>query len=518
MGSRTSIRITLACSLAAVWLIQPLSAEARPRCLGKPATIIGSVLDEEFGGTNGDDVILGLGGNDVIAGFRGNDRICGGTGNELLFPGQGRDRVDGGPGTDAISWNDQGVHRRVVGSLKARRARGGSGLDTWQSIETMAGSPYGDVLKGSGKGDLILGLGGKDRIIGGGGNDLLLGMEQSDRLVGGPGKKDTASFYLDSGGIRASLPKGLATADGRDRLVGIEGLESSNKSSGRADVLLGDAKDNYLYGVGGEDRIFGAKGSDVVAGGNARDYLSGQEGNDFAYGEAGADRLGSAKPRSPLHDPGNDLEIGGLYESGDLTDVIHAGPGGDLLHGGSNGDEMNGGPGLDVVDYSLAFDDVDIRLSDQSLDDGGGSKDEISFVEAIFGSEHADILVGDTEKNYLFGWHGDDQLHGNEGDDELRGEKDSDQIFGDEGDDLLNGGEDEDDSDSDDLDGGIGIDTCKNGETTFMCELPLPVGPSPILREPLAKLGLTDQRLRPLPHIDRLHHLVRTAATSADDL
>ena len=517
MGFHRSVRVVVCALLAAVWVIQPLSAEARPRCLGKPATIFGSSLDEQLGGSNGDDVIHGLGGNDVIGGFGGNDRICGGPGHELMFPGQGRDRLDGGGGNDTISWNDQGIHRRVLGSLGARRARGGTGLDTWRAIEAMAGSPYGDVLTGSSKGDLILGLSGVDRILGGGGNDLLLGMGQSDRVVGGLGKKDIASFYLDSGGIRASLAKGRAIADGTDRLIGIEGLEASNESSGRTDIMIGNAKDNYLYGVGGEETIFGGKGSDVVAGGDGRDDLSGQEGNDFVYGEAGSDRLGSATEGSPLNDPGNDFEIGGLYDR-DSADEIHAGSGADLLHGGSGDDEMDGGPGVDVVDYSLAYGSISIRLSGQSEDDGGGSKDKITLVETIFGSRQDDYLVGDMETNYLFGWHGSDQMHGMGGDDELRGQKDSDLILGEDGDDLLNGGEDEDDADSDNLDGGIGIDTCRNGETTFMCELPLPVDPPPIFRESLAKMDLADQRLRPLPHIERLHRLVRVAATSAEDL
>ena len=66
MGSRRTIHIFVSASLAAVWLIQPLAADARPYCLGRPVTHLRFVLDDEIAGSNGSDVILGSSGNDFI--------------------------------------------------------------------------------------------------------------------------------------------------------------------------------------------------------------------------------------------------------------------------------------------------------------------------------------------------------------------------------------------------------------------------------------------------------------------
>ncbi len=52
------------------------SAKARPHCLGKPATIVGTKAAETIHGTAGADVIVGGGGNDHIYGMGGADRIC----------------------------------------------------------------------------------------------------------------------------------------------------------------------------------------------------------------------------------------------------------------------------------------------------------------------------------------------------------------------------------------------------------------------------------------------------------
>ena len=104
------------------------------RCLGMPATIVGTSAGDTLNGTAGDDVIVGLGGSDTINGRGGNDRICGNGGNDTIF---------GGPGADMI--------------------KGGSGADN------------------------IMGGGGNDTLFGNGGNDTLTGNTGYDMLTGGWG-------------------------------------------------------------------------------------------------------------------------------------------------------------------------------------------------------------------------------------------------------------------------------------------------------------------------------------------
>lgn len=74
--------------------------QARSRCFGKPATLVGTARANVLRGTRLADVIVGLGGNDAITGLAGNDLICGGDGTDKLDGGAGSDRLDGGVGSD----------------------------------------------------------------------------------------------------------------------------------------------------------------------------------------------------------------------------------------------------------------------------------------------------------------------------------------------------------------------------------------------------------------------------------
>lgn len=75
-------------------------ASARPMCLGKPATIIGTNGVDDLRGTRRADVIFAKGGPDDVKGKGGKDRVCGGDGDDLLEGGRARDRFDGGSGID----------------------------------------------------------------------------------------------------------------------------------------------------------------------------------------------------------------------------------------------------------------------------------------------------------------------------------------------------------------------------------------------------------------------------------
>ena len=106
-----------------------------PRCVGKPATIVGTPGPDSLKGTAGADVIAGLGGNDTVAGLGGNDTVCGGSGNDSISGGAGSDTLAGEAGNDTLA--------------------GGAGNDT---------------------------------LLGGLGNDTLVGGPGVDRLSGGPGQ------------------------------------------------------------------------------------------------------------------------------------------------------------------------------------------------------------------------------------------------------------------------------------------------------------------------------------------
>lgn len=104
---RRSFVATVVAAAGAVAVIGPASGsesagaqKAKPACLGKQATIVGTARSNVITGTRRNDVIAGLGGNDTIRGLAGSDLVCGGPGADKLDGGAGADRLDGGAGAD----------------------------------------------------------------------------------------------------------------------------------------------------------------------------------------------------------------------------------------------------------------------------------------------------------------------------------------------------------------------------------------------------------------------------------
>ena len=196
------------------------------RCLGAPATIVGTMGPDNIVGTAGADVIHGLGGDDILDGEGGDDTICGGAGDDMLKGDDGSDMLRGGSGDD--------------------RLYGQNGDDT---------------LRGEDGNDVIYGGAGNDNMGGNGGNDRLKGEDGDDVGSGGPGN-DT-----------------LTGGDGEDDLSGDDGN----------DRVYGNDDDDELRGNAGDDVIYGGTGDDELIGGPGNDRLKGESGDDDCNGGAGID-------------------------------------------------------------------------------------------------------------------------------------------------------------------------------------------------------------------------------------
>jgi Ca2+-binding RTX toxin-like protein len=140
----------------------------------------------------------------------------------------------------------------------------------------------------------------------------------------------------------------------------------------------------------------------------------------------------------------NDVLIGnGAYNE------INGYGGNDVVRGGAGGDFLDGASGVDALDYRDSAAGVIVNLF--TLRAGGGDAQGDQFVnfENIYGSDHADTLVGDPLANLLLGNAGNDMasgaggndtVHGQDGNDSLLGGLGNDTLHGGAGNDLLNGG------------------------------------------------------------------------------
>lgn len=314
--ARRSLVVGAAAALFAVALPEPGLA-ARPTCLGKRATIVGTAKGEKITGTKGADVIYAGNGYDKVDGGKGNDFICGGAGNDLLLgkggadvisAGEGNDQIEGGGGNDALM-GDEGsdfvyyVHSSagVVADLTAGTVVG-VGNDTLNGIEVFVGSGGDDVITGTIGPDAVIAGPGNDNISTGDGDDLISGGAGDDAIDGGAGSYDAIDFGYSTAPIWLDLSMNLAIGEGSDSVTGIEMAYGGPLE----DVLKAGSSTTYLYGRGGNDQIVGGPGSDWLEGGDGHDGMYGGDGNDHIDGGPGGDGLDGG--------PGTDTCIsGGTY-------------------------------------------------------------------------------------------------------------------------------------------------------------------------------------------------------------
>lgn len=322
------------------------------------------------------------------------DDFFGGDGNETYTGNAGVevDQIFGGGGTDTVDYSFEAGSAGVIVDLRLI----GATPNTPNATDTFG---HGDALRdienvtGTDRGDRIIGGVGANLIIALDGNDSLSGGEGDDTLFGGNGT-DTADYSLDSGtqGIFASLqgeyPQALDSFGTRDILKGIENIIGT----GFADQMAGDDLANVFTGLGGTDLLDGWVGDDSLDGGADGDTLLGWTGDDSLSGGTGDDVL-----------------------EGEDDD--------DLLVGGAGADTLSGGEGRDTASYAgSALGVVVVLVTGAATGSGGDAQgDNLTGIEDLTGSDHADSLSGDDGDNALIGGLGNDTLTGGAGIDTLTG-------------------------------------------------------------------------------------------------
>ncbi len=221
--------------------------------------IVGNDAENYLFGDAGDDVIFGIGGHDTLDGGEGNDILRG----SFYKPG---DMLLGGAGADQIIvWTGAGSEG------DATIVDGGSGVDTLifstSTDITLNLGITGDQLVAPGihmvisNTENVMGSYGNDKITGDAGANVINGGQGNDILDGGAGF-DIVSYAGDQS-VRVDLSKTGAQSTGGagvDTLSNFEGLRGSL----RADILIGDAKDNTIEGAGGDDIMDGGAGVDTA--------------------------------------------------------------------------------------------------------------------------------------------------------------------------------------------------------------------------------------------------------------
>jgi Ca2+-binding RTX toxin-like protein len=223
------------------------------------------------------------------------------------------------------------------------------------------------------------------------------------------------------------------------------------------DVLRGTKFQDWIVGLGGNDILIGKGGEDSLCGGSGDDVLRGKAGPDRLRGGDGDDRLyGGQRPDSLVGEAGDDKLVGGTHSSkaGDYAGYFES-PSAvrvNLTRGTARGDGFDRLLGIENAQGSQNHSNVLIGDRGPNVFLAGSGDDSIS------GRGGADRIYGDNGRDTIIGGAGDDDLNGND---------QNDTIEGNSGDDFLRGGL----GAADILDGGVGTDTCTDGESVSNCEL-----------------------------------------------
>ena len=341
----------------------------------------------------------------------------------------GADTLTGGSGTDTANYwtSASGVTVNLTTNVNTG---GDAASDSLSGIENVIGSDYADTLTGDAGDNVLAGEGGRRR-------HRRRGRDRHRRLF-------DSSMAAGVGIITIDLSTGTATggdAEG-DTLSNIENITAS----ANMDMLIGDAGDNILRGLGDHDDLDGGSGG--------FDILMGGEGDDNMYGGGiltadYSDATSAVTVDISINGSQDTIGAGviGMWGISHLTgsayaDTLTGTENDNVIRGGGGADTIAGGDGIDTASYSTSASAVTVNLATNVNTGGDAQGDSLTAMENLTGSDYNDTLTGNTGINVLSGGAGNDALSGGDGNDTLIGGSGGDTLIGGDGDDVLLAGED----------------------------------------------------------------------------
>ena len=385
--------------------------------------LIGDGNDNSINGERGEDIIYGGEGNDSLFGADGNDELYGEAGDDVFDAYYGAEKIDGGSGNDTVNYIHPFIGEGVHVDLSQGKGIAGNAAegDTYVSIENVIGSRHDDAIVGDDNDNILEGREGNDILNGKGGNDILYGGEGVNQLIGGSGNDtfiitphisntiiihdfETTGDILDYRNFGADVTSATTInygSVGNDTLVYIDNFQHRVLLKNINPIDLGVS--NFALTAqftsitpttivassltqDGDD--FGNK----LFGSDFNDVINGQGGNDEIVGGIGADTLNGGF--------GDDKFFTGL---------------GGLVNGQSQGDTINGGDGNDIVSYLDSHEGVNVNLTTGLGTSGTAEGDAYTSIENAEGSSFDDVLVGNSDNNFLFSHAGNDTIEVNGG-------------------------------------------------------------------------------------------------------
>ncbi|WP_299786840.1 DUF4214 domain-containing protein [uncultured Marivita sp.] len=393
--------------------------------------------------------------------------FLGNMGNDTIHPGVGEDTINGEIGNDWVSYNtlrdgepfiDRGVEANLLTGSVFIHVNETPVRHVLENIENLAGSRFDDTLIGDNAAnvfqgfdgnDMIRGLAGNDTIFPGDGNDTIYGNEGDDDLYAGRGDSllhggdgtDWAMFStttnnvpIFTGGVNVNLNHEIArvqtaTATSTQTLRQIENVQGTDS----ADVLTGDATDNWLSGLHGDDVLIGAAGDDILFPDLGNDTADGGAGDDIiAYDFGSFDSgltidaafgttTGRANGQS-FTDVFQNFEgysgtrFADRMQGSGRAETIGGNEGDDTLIGSGGNDTLYGGDGVDIAIFNgdanrftieISLDGQPTRIVDRS---GAAAIDIVEEIELIGFDDRLFTLIDEGRNSIIHSRNAGDLL------------------------------------------------------------------------------------------------------------
>ena len=103
------------------------------------------------------------------------------------------------------------------------------------------------------------------------------------------------------------------------------------------------------------------------------------------------------------------------------NDIVNGGLGDDILAGGAGADDLFGGADIDTASCRTSSGLVQVDLTTGICTAGDAQGDDLFLIENLEGSQHEDVLIGDSGVNRIDGGLGADFIEGRGGADTLIG-------------------------------------------------------------------------------------------------
>lgn len=383
---------------------------------GVANTVWGGAGHDQINSGDGNDVVYGEAGNDILVGGDGNDTLDGGDGNDTLTGGNGTDTLRGGAdedtfvaalndGADAFDGGENvaGKYNKVDYSAETAQitvnlnngttGSGGSATgDTYTNIQWIVGGSNGN-------GDTLTGSDNSEDILEGrGGDDLLYARGNGDILYGDSRNADGSSgSSTGSGG--AALTTWSNPADWQNNNAG-NGTNWANINYG-GDRLYGynlSGTTTTMYGGSGFNQYILYAETDVVNGGT-------NDATDFDRLVYSSQNVNGTLAATGLAGSGIFVNIDTVNHTWDATGTMDA--------VGATGGYWWNGTTFVAMTGTTAFNATNSNRGQY----GWAAGDTYVDIEQVTGSQNHDVIIGNSESNYIDGQNGNDALYGMGGDD-----------------------------------------------------------------------------------------------------